>query len=55
MKKDIKLLFFGAILIILGSILKLLDVNRFLVNFIYAIGFFIEVLGIIYLIKRLKK
>ena len=28
MKKDIKLLFFGAILIILGSILKLLDVNR---------------------------
>ena len=54
MKKDIKLLIFGSIIIVLGSILKLLDANKFLVDIIYVIGFFLEVLGIIYLIKRLK-
>lgn len=55
MKKDVKLLLFGSLIIVFVSILKLYDVNRFVVNILYTIGFFIEILGLIYLIKRFKK
>lgn len=55
MKKEYYFLLIGVILIILASVFKLINVEETIVKVLYVMGFILETLGIIYVLKNFKR